>query len=46
MALRLRRSSFIKDYLTSQSQEEENLSKIMSDIPVKKTKSKKTKSTK
>ncbi|MCK5646574.1 MAG: ATP-binding protein [Anaerolineales bacterium] len=46
MALRLRRSSFIKDYLTSQSQEEEDLSKIMSDIPVKKTKSKKTKSTK
>jgi len=46
MALRLRRSSFIKDYLTSQSQEEEDLSKIMSDIPVKKTKGKKTKSTK
>jgi magnesium chelatase subunit I len=46
MALRLRRSSFIKDYLTSQSQEEEDLSQIMSEIPVKKTKRKKTKSTK
>lgn len=44
MALRLRRSDFIKDYLASQSQEDKDLSQIMSELPTKesKPKSKKT----
>ncbi|NIM92660.1 MAG: magnesium chelatase [Anaerolineales bacterium] len=46
MAIRLRRSSFIKDYLTSQSQEEEELDKLMLDMSSesskKTTKSKKS----
>jgi magnesium chelatase subunit I len=32
MALRLRRSSFIKDYLSTQSQEEEELKSLLSDL--------------
>lgn len=39
MALRLRRSQFIKDYLASQSQEEEDLSQVMSKNPAKKKES-------
>ncbi|MEE9507927.1 MAG: hypothetical protein V3V44_01435, partial [Anaerolineales bacterium] len=40
MALRLRRSDFIKDYLASQSQEDKDLSQIMSELPTKESKPK------
>lgn len=43
MALRLRRSQFIKNYLASQSQEEEDLSQFMNKTPSKKSKTKKSK---
>jgi magnesium chelatase subunit I len=46
MALRLRRSNFIKDYLASQSQEDEDLSQIMSKFPTEKSSPKPKKQTK
>jgi magnesium chelatase subunit I len=44
MALRLRRSNFIKDYLASQSQEDEDLSQIMDKNPLKEPTEKKSSS--
>lgn len=46
MALRLRRSKFITDYLASQSQEDEDLEKVIAKYPAPKLDSKGKKSTK